>query len=1068
MSPSKQRVPPTRPAKLSMPVLDAVRPRPRLFDILDNSSKRPIIWIGAPAGSGKTTLAASWIQARKLSCVWYQVDAGDADLASFFYYMAQAIGLAAPRYKKPLPLLTTEHLQGIGVFSRRYFEESFRRLKSPAVIVFDNYQEAGTHSGFDEMIANLAETIPAGVNVVVLTRSGLPPTLARLRANNKIDLLGWDDMRFTLPESRELLEAEGMVGMSDAELAARHAKIDGWAAGLVFLSADATTARSEPHDLTRMQANGLFDYFASELFDKADPSTQQFLLATALLPGITASTARDLTGRADAEEILDRLSAHHYFTQKHAAGKPLYKYHSLFRDFLLARFRRHFSDAERHRLVHAAAESMLTAGRVDEAATLLLAHAHWDALIPLILGEAEALVTQGRSRTLEGWIAAVPETMRNANPWLLYWHGTCRLAFNPIESRALLEAAYALFLTQGEAAGTHLAWAGIIDTFVFAWSEFQGIDRWIDEFARLRTRWPEFPSPELEARMTAGIFNALLWRRPQDPQLRRWADRLGQFVLGNFDPQTRVLVGHGLVLYEIWLGDFTKATLIVEALRPAGRALVKDSLALQAWWVMETMYLWHIADHDGCLKAVAEGARHAEGTGIHLLDFHLYGKGVYSALSQEDTNTAAEFLQRMAALTTPRLIDIAYYHYTVAADAWYRDALPLSLAHANTALQVILQTGTPFPEAFARIELAITLFDLQQQAEAWQELKAAAVLSRGLTHLEFLCNVFGAWFSLQQHAGERCKAFLSAAFAAGARQNYVNFVRWRPDIMSQLCLFALEHDIEPEYARHLISYRGLLPPLERVLGSEVWPWPIRIQTLGRFEVTVHGLPLTLAGSTQQKPLALLKLLIALGGKAVAEEQVMDALWPDADGDRARQSLKTTLHRLRKSFGAGEVVVVKGGVLTLDAHRVWVDAWALDRVLDALEPAILAGCSSAIGTLMAQAIAANGGPFLAAEIEPLILTYRERLRARFLRLTGEAAEHVARDNPSAAIPIFEKALEVEPLGEGFYQGLMRVYRALDRKAEGITLYRRCRDVLKRELDVAPSATTEALGKALQNG
>ena len=108
-------------AKLSCPSQADVVQRERLFSLIDKGRKRPITWVSSPAGSGKTTLVASWFDSRKNRSFWYQVDEGDGDLATFFYYMGLAAKKAAPRYKKPLPLLTPEYLLGIPTFTRRYF-----------------------------------------------------------------------------------------------------------------------------------------------------------------------------------------------------------------------------------------------------------------------------------------------------------------------------------------------------------------------------------------------------------------------------------------------------------------------------------------------------------------------------------------------------------------------------------------------------------------------------------------------------------------------------------------------------------------------------------------------------------------------------------------------------------------------------------------------------------------------------------------------------------------------------------------------------------------------------------
>ena len=72
-------------AKLSRPRPPAVFPRERLFQTLDDHQHRPCCWIGAPGGYGKTMLAVSYVEARGIPHLWYQLDEDDSDLATFFY-----------------------------------------------------------------------------------------------------------------------------------------------------------------------------------------------------------------------------------------------------------------------------------------------------------------------------------------------------------------------------------------------------------------------------------------------------------------------------------------------------------------------------------------------------------------------------------------------------------------------------------------------------------------------------------------------------------------------------------------------------------------------------------------------------------------------------------------------------------------------------------------------------------------------------------------------------------------------------------------------------------------------
>jgi ATP/maltotriose-dependent transcriptional regulator MalT len=114
--------------KITHPILPEVYPRKRLFQLLDKLRRQPLIWISEPGGCDKTTLVASYLDERKFPCLWYQVDPGDQDPATFFHYLAQAAKRAFPKKKAALPAFTQDFAQALPAFSQWYFEKIFDLL----------------------------------------------------------------------------------------------------------------------------------------------------------------------------------------------------------------------------------------------------------------------------------------------------------------------------------------------------------------------------------------------------------------------------------------------------------------------------------------------------------------------------------------------------------------------------------------------------------------------------------------------------------------------------------------------------------------------------------------------------------------------------------------------------------------------------------------------------------------------------------------------------------------------------------------------------------------------------
>ena len=217
-------------AKLSRPRLHGAVARDRLFAILDDGKTRhAAICVVGPPGAGKTTLAASWLAARKLLGIWYQVDSGDADLATFFHYLGQAALVYSRPGQRPLPALAPEYLGDVPAFSRRFFRELFSRLPEPAVLVLDNYQEVAAGQSFHKVVAQAVEELPHHVCMVVVSRRDPPDVYARLIANEHVAFIDWDGLKLTLDEVEAIGRARGV--RETATIRALHSRSGGWAAG---------------------------------------------------------------------------------------------------------------------------------------------------------------------------------------------------------------------------------------------------------------------------------------------------------------------------------------------------------------------------------------------------------------------------------------------------------------------------------------------------------------------------------------------------------------------------------------------------------------------------------------------------------------------------------------------------------------------------------------------------------------------------------------------------------------------------------------------------------------------
>ncbi len=1052
-------------AKITKPGLPEVYNRTRLFDLLDKASTRQLIWVAGPPGAGKTTLVCSYIDQRKINCLWYQIDETDSDLASFFHYLGLAAKKAAPRKRTPLPHLTPEYQAGISAFTRGFFQELFARLKSPFTIVFDDYQQIPDQCAIHEAIKDGLIVLPEGGTVILLSRTEPPATLARTHMNQAMSILGWKDLSLTPDESRGIAKLWGLQKSVTGILRLLHGKAEGWAAGLVLMLERISSGHDTPQAINDLGTDTLFDYFASEILQQTEPEVRDFLLKTSLLPSMTINMAEALTGNTNTKKVLAQLNRNYYFTEKKVKTEAVFQYHPMFREFLQASFEQLLPDDEKKQLQGKAALILEENGHLEAAVASVLKIKDWKRLALIISAHAPELMKQGRYETLHGWLKALPDEMINFQPWLRFWLGTCRMPFSVMESRQQFEAAYNLFEKADDIQGLCLCWSSIIETYLYEWGNFKPLDGWIEKLDHLMARHKEPPSAEIGARITASMFSALMYRQPQHKDFPVWEQRARSLIDSEMELHHRIMIGNQLVLYYSWIGDLAKASLVIEILGPAVAKKNVAPLTLVIWHSMEAMYLWLTLKNDECLESIDKGLELARSTGIHIWDFMLYAQGMYGAVNNNDLTKAEELLKAMSeSMHGNRRLDSAHYHYQAASLALLRDDLPLSLEHARNAKERAEEAGSPFPLTLARLALAQALFERDEDDEAYRQLEQALEINKAIKsqYIEYHKHLLEGYFHSQRGRDKEALPCIKAAFALGKQHGFMTMTWWRPDLMASLCSLAIRHNIETEHAVSLIRKQNLAPMGESA-DIENWPWPIKIYTLGRFSVALNDTPLRFNSRAQSRPLELLRILVAFGGREVSEARFVEALWPDADGDAAHRAFDTTLHRLRKLIVNDKALTLQDGRLTLDPKHCWVDVWVFERLLGKLENRLHNESDTEILTLTDKIFNLYQGYFLGDSPDLIwAMALRDRLHSKFTRQVSAVGARLESQNQwDRAMDYYQRALEIDPLTESFYQRLIEGYQQQGRSAEATRTYQRCKHTLKALLDVNPSPATQAL-------
>jgi len=334
---TKLFVPPQRPTAVS---------REHLMGRLDAGVRGKLTLVSAPAGFGKTTLVSEWLADSAYQHAWLSLDASDRDPSRFLVYVISALQTILPDIGTSLldslqspQSLTTD----IAVTS--LINEIITHTNDPLVLVLDDYHLLDSRE-IDTMIEFLLEHQPPQLHLVITTREDPLFSLVRLRARGDLTEIRIADLRFSLAETTDFLNQSMGLNLSPDDIASLEARTEGWIAGLQMVAISMQGRHDIPSFIESFTGSHRFilDYLVEEVLQSQADPIREFLFQTSILDRLTAPLCDHITGRDDAQHILEALERGNMLILPLDDERQWYRYHHLFADVLLAHATQHFPD----------------------------------------------------------------------------------------------------------------------------------------------------------------------------------------------------------------------------------------------------------------------------------------------------------------------------------------------------------------------------------------------------------------------------------------------------------------------------------------------------------------------------------------------------------------------------------------------------------------------------------------------------------------------------------------------------------------------------------------------------
>lgn len=1048
------------------PRLDLL-PRPRLVDWLESNADKRLTLLSAPAGYGKTTLLADFINASSLPFAWYTLDAQDSDPTVFLTYLIESLR-SMKRAPESLTRAIGQTAQSLlnsaeaNIPPQRVLtvlvNELADAIETPWLIVLEDYHYVASPV-VHQLVDFLLENAPNDLRLIISTRVDPPLALARLRARGQLAELRASSLRFREDEVAHWMQSN-LPEISSESLNLLSEKTEGWVAALQIVRSSLSGRDARDVDAMLAGLSGsqqfVFDYLADEVFKRLPEDMQEFLLRTSILQQMDASACNAVASVQNAQFILEELEKQNLFVSSLDSQRRWYRYHYLFREFLLSRLQRLETESVRS-LERSAGKHYESQGELEAALSHDLNAQDFESAARVVSVFAADYVERGRVEVLHRYLSALPAEVMKANPELLLQHGNAHWRLGQAGAAiAAFEDARSSFAAQNNASGVCRALTRLAEV-----NRAQGNYRQAETLSTEALSFAdEDHAARAEALMALAKSVGFLTGMDKGRQLAEEAveearlaeDKISALARANF------LQSLGQICW--WHGD-PQATVryCQEALQIAPEEF--SPIGAQAYISLVTPFLYW-RELDKSLGYAERGLQIAQT--LHLKELL---PSAYTALGNVLTRLGE----------------------TARAEASLRQGMEIGQQLGLASYEQLMATGY----------LAYNLCGQGRVEEARQLAEGALWSYTGNpdTYEAYVCRSVLADVALENRQLDKAERLYAELVEVGERRQfriplamvyfglaYIHLETKRPESgldyarkalrlieASRTFQLFLDQGIRSQVVSEALIRAGEKSPfLERVLenlpekSTQVLQdrYSIQVQCFGNFRVLLNGREVSQERWVSAKARDLLAYFVTMRGEKMPADKVFDAIWGEKERT-SRTAFHTALSRLRNALKAGDdsprLILVEVGEYWLDSARFSID---VDEFNLSIAKARSATNDEAAAEWYERAVHLYQGEYLQNLYYEWVFPERRRLAQAYLNALQElAVYHLSTQTPRKAIEYIEKAIPLDLLNEDLYCLSMRAYAGLGDRSGVARAYAELQKVLQRELNAKPMAETVKL-------
>jgi DNA-binding SARP family transcriptional activator len=1061
--------------KICLPALKGpILQRPQLMKKMSRILECPLTIIHSGPGYGKSTAMVSFIHSMKEVYGWYTLDKSDYDLIPFLQYMTFSL-------RKAYPLFGRQLLDHIHETERHFYEEDIHFLCAlfvnevaayPKKIVFvlDDVHHVLSSEDIQRFLQWLIEHQPPNLHLVLCSRVKVAwPVISSLKMKTPIFELTQDDLALSKEEIDVLVNDYYQCSLSTEDIERIAQVTEGWIIAVHMMIQQIRESENAPVVLQNKQRSleELFSFLAMEVFMNQPPDLQQFLLKTSIFTQFDPYLCLHVLNISNACLILEELQMSNLFLVMDDGGQ--FRYHALFKEFLEVQLRKNqLLHEDLHR---EAASHFLKEKQYLQALQHYNAIACHEKMADLLGKTGEEVLEKGYLHQIKEILEDIPPDIKNKYYLTWYVEGEVHryhCLYQTAEQCYQKAAAFAR--KAGDIRGEGKAAEGqakiYLDTIQpgkgeqFLEHAIMCLDRRKDASAQEKAKlyylmaenllnggsavrakeWyekgralnPHFTDDALEIRLQLRTGNL---EEARKKLMETHQEPIDIFMRLQQSHRENTLL---LSLIQSWAGNPEEAKKLANRGIEQGIKVNAPFLEACAWTRM--------------------------GHAVQLLE--LYDL----ELAQKCYETALDMMDGLSVSRgkAEALMGLCLLH-------GFKGSYETSVHQGEKALTETELVKDSWLSAFIQLSMgAAAVHNKKWEAGEYFLSRAQQLFhdcgdSYGQT-LVYMWQTFAAYENGQWPEFER----LLSAFWKSVEQGNYEYLFFKPSMfvprdLKRFIPVILEGQKRGVYERQMARL------LERFDVGDVAAHPgytLRIQTLGAFRVWLGEQEIHDRDWQRAKAKELLELFITNRHTLLQKQEIISALWEDAEEEAALRDFKVALNALnnvlepnRKARGHTFYIRRVESSYGLNEHSDYeVDVVNFEKKIETgLEEG---NEQQAIRSLQEGLLLYKGEYLPNRRYEDWCRQEKEKLQLYFLRGAEKLALLLMKEHQyDQAIRWCEKILEEDSLWEEAYRLLMICYMRKNNRPQALKIYQRCRKQLEKELGIMPTAETEQVYEML---